>query len=269
MRSALHILFILVASVASGQDSVSWKKDFELPVSGNAGWAIDNFNNVYIAEKDLIVKIDPSGKQLFEQSLKKYGQIKTIDARNPLKILIFSEQQQSIFYLDNTLSKQENDIDLSDFDLSYVTMVSASSQMDKIWTFDQDNSKIKLLTQNKAQIIQLENTAGILEMTHLRQFFEQSDRLFVIDSLKGIYQFDIYGTLIQFLPEENISWAAVSGEYLYLLKNRQIEILNLATLNKKTIALPTAEKVTEFAVNQNTLFFRTPDKLLKFSISAF
>lgn len=269
MRSALHIFFLLVTFAASGQDNVSWKKDFEIPLSANAGWTIDNYNNVYIAEKDLILKIDPSGKQLFEQSLKKYGRIKTIDARNPLKILIFSEQQQSIFYLDNTLSKQENDIDLSEFDLSYVTMVSGSSQMDKIWTFDQDNSKIKLLAQNKAQIIQLENTAGILDMKHIRQFFEQSDRLFVIDSLKGVYQFDIYGTLTQFLPEENISWAAVSGEYLYLLKNAQIDILNLATLNKKTIFLPLTEKILEFAVNQNTVFFRTADKLHKFSVSAF
>jgi hypothetical protein len=265
----LYTVFFLAAFRAAGQDSIAWTKDFELPVSSNAGWAIDNFNQVYIAEKDHLTKIDPKGKQLFEQSLKKYGQIKTIDARNPLKILIFSEQQQSIFYLDNTLSKQENDIDLSEFDLSYVTMVSGSSQMDKIWTFDQDNSKIKLLSQNKAQIIQLENTAGILEMKHIRQFFEQSDRLFVIDSLKGVYQFDIYGTLIQFLPEENIIWAAVSGEYLYLLKNNKIEILNLATLNKKTISLPLEEKISEFAVNQNTIFFRTPDKLHKFSISPF
>ncbi len=268
MRFVLYNLFFLVTFTGFGQDSVAWKKDFEFPLTSNASWAIDNFNNIYLAEKDLIRKVDPSGKPLFEQSLKKYGQIKTIDARNPLKILVFSEQQQSIFYLDNTLSKQENDIDLSEFDLSYVTMVSGSSQMDKIWTFDQDNSKIKLLTQNKAQIIQLENTAGILEMNHIRQFFEQSDRLFVIDSLKGIYQFDIYGTLTQFLPEEQISWAAVSGEYLYLLKNKQLEILNLSTLNRKAVQLPVRESVREFAVNQNTLFFRTADKVYKFTVSA-
>lgn len=269
MRIGFYILFLLSAFCSFGQDDVAWKKDFEVPISTNASWAVDNFNNLYVAEKDLILKIDPAGKPLFEQSLKKYGQIKTIDARNPMKIMIFSEQQQSIFYLDNTLTKQENDIDLSEFDLSYVTMVSGSSQMDKIWTFDQDNSKIKLLAQNKAQIIQLENTAGILEMRHLRQFFEQSDRLFVIDSLKGVYQFDIYGTLTQFLPEENISWAAVSGEYLYLLKNKQIDILNLATLNKKTIFLPLTERILEFAVNQNTVFFRTADKLHKFSVNTF
>ena len=269
MKSGFYILIFLWLAPAFGQDSVAWKKDFEIPVSSQTGWAIDNFNNIYLAEKDLIVKIDPNGKPLFEQSLKKYGQVKTIDARNPMKILIFSEQQQSIFYLDNTLSKQENDIDLSEFDLSYVTQVSGSSQMDKIWTYDQDNSKIKLITQNKAQIIQLENTAGILDMKSIHRFFEQNDRLFIVDSLKGVFIFDIYGTLIQFLPEENVGWASAGEDYLYLLKGRRLEILNLVTLNKKTVELPIDESVVEFAVNQNTIFFRTADKIHKFSVQIF
>lgn len=269
MRSSVFIFFVLLGAHVLAQDSISWVKKFELAIAPEITWTTDTYNNMYIADQDLIKKIDSLGKTMFEQSVKKYGKITTIDARNPMKVMIFAEQQQSIFYLDNTLTKQENDIDLGElFDLSYVTQVSASNQVDKIWTFDQDNSKITLLTQNKSQSIQLDNTAGLIDMKNIRQFFEQNDRLFVVDSLKGVFVFDIYGTLVQFLNETNIDWIDVNQEFIYLLKGKNIEIVNLTSLNKKIVTLP-VDGVKQFEVNQNTLFLKSPSILYKYNIEIF
>lgn len=250
------------------QDSIVWKQVFQLPLLKEITWAVDPYDNIYLTEKDVVKKIDPKGKMLFEQSLKKYGQIAKIDARNPMKVLLFSEQQQSIFYLDNTLTKQENDIDLSDFELSYVTDVSASNQMDKIWTFDQDNSKITLITLNKAQSIKIENTAGIIDLKNLKQLYEQDDNLFVFALGKGVFQFDIYGTLIRFLPEEEVVWTEENQNYLYLLKGDMLEVLNLTTLKKNTIKLP-IKSVKRFKINQKSVFLETDTDLFKFQIEIF
>ena len=268
MKSILLFSFIVFSHFLMAQDSIVWKKEYQMEIQENAIWTNDQYNNLYLANIDLINKIDPSGEKMFEQSLKKYGQIAKIDARNPMKILIFSEQQQSIFYLDNTLTKQNNDIDLSDFNLNYVTQVSASNQIDKIWTFDQDNSKITLITQRQAQSIQIENISGIMDVKNISQFYEQNDRLFVIDNQKGIYIFDLYGTFIQYLPEENFICAEVNQEYLYLLRNDSLDILNLKTYKKKKIQLP-VQNIQRFTVNQQTLFFETPSLLYKFHLDFF
>lgn len=268
MKPILLFSFLMMIRLLMSQDSIAWKKEFQMDIQKNIVWTNDQYNNLYVAYIDLIQKIDPSGNKMFEQSLKKYGQIAKIDARNPMKILIFSEQQQSIFYLDNTLTKQNNDIDLSDFNLNYVTQVSASNQIDKIWTFDQDNSKITLITQRQAQSIQIENISGIMNVKHISQFYEQNDRLYVIDNQKGIYIFDLYGTFIQYIPEENFICAEVNQEYLYLLRNDTIDVLNLKTLKKRKIQLP-VQDIRRFKVNQQTLFFETPSLLYKFRLDFF
>lgn len=266
----LFLFLVLIASkFLVAQDSIAWNKEFSYETGRDIVWTTDAYNNIYIADKDLIVKIDSKGKKLFEQSVKKYGGITKIDARNPMKILIFSEQQQSVFYLDNTLTKQENDIDLGqNFDLSYVTHVSASNQVDKIWTFDQDNSTINLWSQNKSQTIQIQNVAGLTGMKNIFQFFEQNDKLFVADSLKGVFIFDIYGTLIQSLEYPNLDWIDVSSEYLYVMRNGSFEIVNLSTLNKQVLTLPVSN-IQKFSVNQNKVYFMSENQLIKYSIEIF
>ena len=197
-RSILFFFFFLLSLVEINifsQDSIpqtlSWKKDTVFTVGNKIVWNLDHYGNLYIADKDQLKKIDAKGHKLFSQSLKKYGEIAKIDARNPMKLLLFSEQQQSLFYLDNTLTKQENDIDLSDietigFEINYATQVSTSEQADKIWIYDQENSIINLISSNKAQSFKIENSAGLLNFSKVNQFFEANGNLWIVDPQKGI-----------------------------------------------------------------------------------
>ena len=67
-------------------------------------WNVDNLGNLYVIQNNFISKLDSSGKQTYSQSIKSLGRISEIEPINAMKLVLFSEEQQSICFLDNTLS---------------------------------------------------------------------------------------------------------------------------------------------------------------------
>lgn len=253
--------------------TIEWKKDTILTFTNEIVWNLDHFGNLYIADKDNLKKLDPNGKKMFSQSLKKYGEIAKIDVRNPMKILLFSEQQQSLFYVDNTLTKQENDIDLGDaetigFEINYATKVSSSSQSDKIWVYDQENSTINLIASNQAQSLKIENSAGLLNFSKVNQFFEANGNLWIVDPQKGIFTFDIYGTLLSHLEINEITWLEVDENYIYYLKENKIIITNLNSNSKKELILP-IKNVVKFKIREKSIYLESENSIFKYKMEIF
>ena len=272
------LIFVSLSEIKTySQDSLSqtieWKKDTIFTFTNEIVWNLDHFGNLYIADKDQLKKLDSKGKKLFSQSLKKYGEIAKIDVRNPMKLLLFSEQQQSLFYLDNTLTKQENDIDLGDvetigFEINYATQVSSSSQADKIWVYDQENSTINLIASNQAQSIKIENSAGLLNFSKVNQFFEANGNLWIVDPQKGIFTFDIYGTLLSHLEINEITWLEVDENYIYILKENKIIITNLNSNSKKELILP-IKNVGKFKIREKSIYLESENSIFKYKMEIF
>jgi hypothetical protein len=267
MRSLLSTLFSILCffNFVFVQESIVWEAHWEIAKNSISSWNVDSFGNLLVAEKDKIKKLDSTGNLIFVQSNKYFGQISYIDTRNPMKILLFSEQQQIISYLDNTLTKQQNTIELSEFDLSFVTLVSTSNQPDKFWIYDQDNSKIKLLSGNKQQNQRIDNVSGLIGCYDIIQIYENETNLYIIDKKKGIYQFDIYGTLLYHWENKNITWTLIEKEYLYILKDNKLEIMNLNTSQTREIELP-INKINQFQKQKNYFYFSTEGKIQKFKL---
>jgi hypothetical protein len=272
MKFKFQLLFSFLAFLCfhlKAQDSLHFELKNKIQFSNSINWDLDNFGNILVAQKDKLQKIDADGKVLFEQSLKKFGEIASIDARNPMKILLFSEEQQSVFYVDNTLSNQENEIDLNEFDITYATKISASNRPDKIWVYDQENSKINLISSNKSQTQQIENILGLLDLNKVNQFFEAQDFLWILDNEKGIYQFDLYGTLISSFEMSGISYLDVDDNYLYILKGNSIIIQDKSnSLQQKIINLPEKDLV-KFKFQDKKFTCETKNAIFIYSIDFF
>lgn len=267
MKSILLIL-LLLPFASKAQDSLSWNFKWKIDSLSNPVWNADGFGNLIVSEKDMLKKFDSTGVQKFVQSSKHLGAISSIDPSNPMKMLIFSEQQQLIGYIDNTLSKQQENIELDNFDLSYVTMVATSGQPDKFWIYDQDNSKILLISRNQLQRQRIENINGLLGCKEIVQLFEQENYLYLIDRQQGIYQFDTYGTLVFHWANVGIIWGQVEGDYAYLLKKGNLQILRLSNQEIVNVALP-LEEVIRFKKIGNQFYFGTKDKISKYSLQLF
>lgn len=264
MKLLLGILLFFPV-LAFSQDSLAWSLKWEITPLVTPVWNVDGFGNLIVSEKDNLKKFDSTGLQKFVQSSKHLGVISSIDPSNPMKTLIFSEQQQIIGYIDNTLSKQQENIELSDFELSYVTMVATSGQPDKFWAYDQENSKIVLISKNELQRQRIENIAGLLGCKELVQLFEQENYLYLIDRQQGIYQFDTYGTLVFHWESVGINWAEIEGSYAYLLKKDNLQILELSTQEVVNVKLPVSD-VIRFQKAGTYFYLGTKDKIQKYSL---
>lgn len=266
----------------SAQDSLQWNLQYKFQLPENSFWTSDAFGQLYVYRKDLIKKYaapdlptgqtggnqDAKAKLLFEQSLKKSGQISELDTKNPMKILLFSEQQQLIYYIDNTLTKQPMELDLSEYDFSYVTHVEASIQPDKIWVYDQDNSKLSLLASNEQQSILVKNAGGLVNFSNVTRLIEREGYLFVIDRDKGIFQFDLYGTFINRIELPVYDAIQIEGTNVILLANNKLTFLSLTSGTQKSISLP-IESVVRFESKQNRLILESGGHVFHYLVELF
>lgn len=87
--------------------STAFTSDFSLvssiPVKADLV-TTDNLGYFYTATGDLLEKYDASGSLYKTYSNKTLGKIHSIDASNPLKLVLFYKEASQIVFLDNNLS---------------------------------------------------------------------------------------------------------------------------------------------------------------------
>jgi hypothetical protein len=263
MRNVLWVIVISIFLPVSAQEEFQWKL-VRTHVCGEVdAWDVDPMGKVIYARKDVIIKLDSSFAVLFRQSTKGTGNISEIDARHALKTLVFSEDQQSISFLDNTLTQTKNSKDLSVIGASYVTKVSYSAQSTRYWVFDGDNSKLFLIDETRNIPNVIENLSGLLGEINVELLMEVENMLVIFDSSKGIYLFDYYGSLIDFVALENASNVNYyKGELYYIVNNR---LVNHDLRSRKMISVELPETdIRGFRILGDEVYIRTTDEIRKY-----
>lgn len=264
MKIIFSILSILFVFSGKAQEDTLWTKISSLKVSVDT-WGVDPNENVIYAQGDALVRLDTTFKEQFRQSKKDFGDITTIDARQSQKTLLFSEEQQQITFVDNTLTPVTAPIDLSQKDVFLATHVSYSNLSQRYWVYDQDNFRILLFDERRKEPTIIENLNGILGEFQLDQFFEFNNQLYVIDFQKGIYMFDIYGSLVNTLKIEDVLDVAVNETYIFLLKKDAIIKKNQKSGESIELPLP-CQDINRIQIFGNHLFIQTETHLEKYSV---
>lgn len=260
VRYSLLSLIVLLPSSLMSQ-TLSEIHVYTIPE--NAVWTVDGLENIIISERDRLTKYDKTGKLLFEQSQKLLGRFDKVELVNSLKFYGFSETQQLVCFFDNSLSMMEKCMDLSEYDLINVSTVASSGQSDKMWAFDQVNSTLHLLSfSGLLQSQAIKNLNGILNAENISQLIEWENKLFVLDNKKGIYVFDVYGTLIRFIEFENIKWIQVYNEHIICLRGNELKMISLQ--NEKSVVFPlNYPEVQNIFVDDDFVYLRTPKTVIK------
>jgi hypothetical protein len=183
-----------------------------------------------------------------------------------MKVIGFSEEQQAICMLDNTLTLGEDCIDLTKFDIGNASHIAVSAQSDKLWVVDQLNSRLLLLSLgNTNQYQEIKNLQGILNIAEIRSIKEVNNQLFLADSKGKIYQFDLYGSLLSVYESSVFLDFMLKDETLILLSEDQLILLNMLSNEKKIVNLP-MKGILEVQLSGNFFYFRTENKILKYAL---
>lgn len=269
MKLFLNILSLFLSfEIYSQLDSIVWIENYQKEIGKNEIWNADLLGNLIITKKNSIEKYDSSGILKFSQSIRSIGKVKQIEPVNAMKTFVFSETQQSLCVLDNTLTLREKCLDLSEYEIDLATHISASGQSDRVWILDQLNSRLLALNLGATGSHQeIKNLAGILDINSVSQIEEFNNALYLLDDNKGIYHFDLYGSLIEFYPLEKCDQIFVSDNGIILaLCSGQMSYMSPESKKWNKFNIPLKD-VLEFTRSGNTFFFRTENKVINYRLS--
>jgi hypothetical protein len=269
MKALLTVIIVLfLIQLGQAQDSIryTWKKVISYPVSSGEVWNVDIMENFYASNEGTINKYDKEGSLMFTQSIKSLGRTKQLVPLNIMKIIHFSEEQQTLCYFDNTLTSLDDCVELIDRDIFNATIISSTSKPDQVWILDNINSKILLLSlQGLNQGQEIENLGGILSINNISQMLERTNRLYLLDREKGVYVFDLYGTLIHHKDVQKVKELDAYEKSIFLLMDDRLKIISLDEEYELEFELPVKD-ILEFKYMNQFFYFRTSSDVHKLTL---
>ncbi|MHA4808350.1 hypothetical protein ACX0G9_09580 [Flavitalea flava] len=215
MLANRHIicLFFLILAINNGQAQSSVPVKDSLtgnPVPGeNAGFVlnrtiagelsdftVDNLGNIYLLSKEnQLKKVNANGDSLAVfNEVRRYGKIWSVDATNPLKLLIYYREFTMIIELDRFLNII-NTIDLRKLNILQAKAVGLSYD-NNVWVYDELDAKLKRIGDDGSLVDQTADFRQLFDSAPDPSVIsDQGGLVYLYDSVKGVYAFDHYGGL--------------------------------------------------------------------------
>jgi hypothetical protein len=259
MRLIIIILYFIPFGILS-----QWTELNAYTLPKDAVWEQDLIGNLYVAKGDLLVKYDTAGTVQYSQSFKSTGNIKNILPINTMKILLFSEEQQIFTLVDNTLSSTSRSYDLSDLDFGFVNLMAVSSQPNKVWVYDQLNSKLVLFDWGRtSQRQEINNIRGLLNSSEPTALFEDQQKLYLVNQQGIVFIFDIYGSLLDRIDLEGRQFLTVSNGTIFSKGVRGLELWSKPSRQFVQMDLPQKD-FSRISWGHKILFLQNAEKLQKY-----
>lgn len=236
------ILFVLLSCLftAAGFSQAEHEIKLVQTIPGSyADFTVDNLGNIFLLDSNnQLKKLAPSGDSIaIFNDVRKYGNVYSIDAGNPLKILIYYRDFGTIVVLDRLLNIR-NTIDLRKQNI-FQSKAICQSFDNAIWVYDEGEAKLKRIGDDGNIIDQTGDFRLQLDEAPSPTFIEDHDRLvYLYDSSKGLLVFDYFGTLRNKLAFTGWQDFQLAGKYMIGRKGILLERYQLSTLLIEEKKLP-------------------------------
>ena len=248
-------LILLLPSCGTTQNVDPIKRNTDFDISESiVDVQIDNLQNIYIlTKKNKVVKYTDALERQYEYSNNLIGEIKSIDATNPQKILCFVKDFNRILVLDNTLA-EINTMDLSVSDYLDVSVIARSND-NQMWLFDPINQvlvKINDQLESQYESNRLSDlNLGMIEPVMLK---ERGNIVALSDPNIGILIFDNFGQFLKLIPEKGIDNFQIFNDYLFFVQDGNYFQYHIVRY-EKTELKDLAKGFSRFEINKTKTYF--------------
>ena len=199
MGKLITVLWILICSLAVDAQDSTFNISLQKTIIGEyTDFSIDEMGNMYlILNRSKLKKLDSNGDSVAVFSdIKRYGKIHSVDATNPLKILLYYKNTSTIIVLDRLLSVRSV-IDLRKNNIQQVKAVRLSYD-NNIWLYEEVENKIKKIDENGKLLLQTADLRNVFSTApSFESLFDDNRSLYLYDSDQGWFIFDYYGAFIK------------------------------------------------------------------------
>lgn len=222
----------------------------------------DNFGNSYIVNDDELMKYLNSGKFFARYSNLKLGTITSVDATNPLKLLLYYRDFQQIVFLDNQLSKNSEAVSLEQLGYEQTHLVCAGAN-NSFWIYNRQNNELIRFDENLKKVAATGNLKQILQSNLSPDFMlEHNGNLFLNCPETGILVFDIFGAFSKTLSLKGLKQFQVNENIIYYQKDSVFCSYNFKIFEEACKKIPGAKSEFVAKYFNNKLYTGYKDSLI-------
>lgn len=247
MKNFWIIIFSIIALAANAQEQFIF-------INNNSydHFTTDILSNVYAWENTSLDKYSSEGKLISHYKSNSLGNITSVDASIPSKILVFFQESGSILFLDDNLVPIGNTLNLFDMGLYSISLVSHAS-VQSIVLYDHATQNL-YITDLNLNITHTTPCNFSTDFTPSLLCPELDKGFLLIDQSYGLFLFDKYGTFDKRFSFLDVNAAKIQKGSIFFLKGDILYQYEMNSLNQRTI-LSNMEDMTEFCITYSYIFF--------------
>jgi len=261
---AFIFLFIQLLSV-NAQESISieteFLKDFSLKADTFIG--VDDFENYYYIQNNTLHK--KTGQQTYTYTNTQLGKITSVDLTNPLKILLFYRDFNTVLFLDNKLNELTTSINFTSESFSQqITFVNISSN-NNLWLYSLDDNVLQLWNHQTKKIQFTSQPLSFYAngFSAIQQFSTYKN-CWVTDE-QTILKFNEYGTFLETsFIDSYTNIKPFQDGYMYV-KNHKLHYLN-TMIDLQQTQQDAEVLIKNFYINSNHIYIFDGTKIFVFRI---
>lgn len=209
-------------------------------------FSVDNIGNVFTVNGDELIKHSANGKFFARYSNLKLGNISSLDATNPLKLLLYYRDFQQIVFLDNQLSKNSNEVSLETLGYEQTDLACAGAN-NSFWIYDKQNNELIRFNENSKKICSTGNLKQILRTDLSPNFMkEHNGNLFLNCPETGVFVFDIFGGFIKIISLKDLKQFDVNESIIYYKKDSLLCSYNFKLFDEACKRIPNREALVKY-----------------------
>jgi hypothetical protein len=249
------IMFVFIALSFTADDGL--KLLFTIKAKADY-FTTDNLGNSYLIKGDEIKKYSQTGDLIKAFSNNTTGKIASVDATNPLRLLVFYKDFATILILDDLLSQNGDPMNLLDYSLEQSDLI-CNSFNNGIWFFNRQNMELIRLDETFKPVVNTGNLNRLLR-TDLKPNFmiENNGYIYLNNPDEGILAFDIYGTYFKTIPVKGLQHFQVKDNILIYYSDGILKSYNMKDLSQRELPF---KNVVDVRIEKENYFLLYSDSV--------
>jgi hypothetical protein len=261
------ITVLLMATLCRAQGDSVFHLVRTIPVEA-VDLAVDNLNNLYLlTPSDQLKKYNGQGDSVsvYNQT-RRFGKLYSMDATNPLKLLLYYKDFSTIVILDRLLSIRST-IDLRRQDILQASAIGLSYD-NNIWVFDAMDNKLKKINELGATLSASTDFRTVFAESFVPQkIIDYNGSVYLYDPAQGVAIFDYYGTLQKKLPVKGWKNIAILDKQIIGTDDRHIYTYYTNNLMERQYQFPSSfGSFTQYLIANTQLFAVSKDSVNIYSL---
>jgi hypothetical protein len=238
--------------------SIGIAQEYKTQLIADEFIGIDYLQNTYFIKDNTLYKKGENG--YFTYTNYNLGNIENVDISNPLKILIFFKEFNTIVWLDNNLNEINTPLNLTNI-INVNQQYVANAFNNNIWTYNLAENTINLINTITLSI----EKSIIIDLSNPIQFVTSNYRAIYLFSSNEITEINFMGTIKKYTIDATITYAMSTKKSILYQKNNTLFVFDLKTkTSKKWKELP--KKAKRFFVLDQSIYIFENNYLHQYSL---